>query len=202
MGLAHAVVTAVARDDLADGGAAGFAATIGAIRARCPGTAVEVLIPDCKGDPAALEAVFAAHPDVLNHNIETVARLQRAVRPSASYARSLAVLSRAAEAGLTVKSGLIIGMGETDDEILGALADLRSVGADVVTIGQYLRPTVRHLPVVRWVPPETFAFFQRRGEALGIPHVQSSPLTRSSYHARQAAISAGGASVATAAPSV
>ena len=202
MGLAHAVVTAVARDDLPDGGAAGFAATVSAIRARCPGTAVEVLIPDCKGDPAALKAVFAARPDVLNHNIETVARLQRAVRPSASYARSLAVLSRATEAGLTVKSGLIVGMGETDDEVLGALADLRSVGADIVTIGQYLRPTLRHLPVARWVPPETFAFFQRRGEALGIPHVQSSPLTRSSYHARQAATSAGGTTVATAATSI
>ena len=187
MGLAHAVVTAVARDDLGDGGAAAFAATICAIRARCPGTAVEVLIPDCKGDPAALGEVFAAGPDVLNHNIETVARLQRAVRPSASYARSLAVLSRAAEAGLTVKSGLIVGMGETDEEVLGALADLRAVGTDIVTIGQYLRPTARHLPVARWVPPETFEFYKRCGEALGIAHVQSSPLTRSSYHARQAA---------------
>jgi lipoic acid synthetase len=193
MGLSHAVVTAVARDDLDDGGAAGFAATVLAIRARCPGTAVEVLIPDCKGDPAALAAVFDARPDVLNHNLETVARLQRAVRPSASYARSLAVLARAKEAGLVTKSGLIVGMGETDDEVLGALADLRAVGVDIVTIGQYLRPTGRHLPVDRWVPPETFAAWAARGEAMGIAHVEASPLTRSSYHARQAAAGTGAA---------
>jgi lipoic acid synthetase len=187
MHLTHAVVTAVARDDLEDGGAAGFAATIAAIRARCPGTAVEVLIPDCKGDPVALGAIFEARPDVLNHNLETVARLQRAVRPSASYARSLAVLARAKDAGLVTKSGLIVGMGETDDEVLGALADLRAVGADIVTIGQYLRPTARHLPVARWVPPATFAAWAAAGEAMGIGHVEASPLTRSSYHARQAA---------------
>ncbi|HZQ57647.1 MAG TPA: lipoyl synthase [Acidimicrobiales bacterium] len=187
MGLTHAVVTAVARDDLDDGGAAGFVATIRAIRERCPGTAVEVLVPDCKGDPAALAAVFDARPDVLNHNIETVARLQQAVRPSASYARSLAVLARAKDAGLVTKSGLIVGMGETDAEVLGALADLRAVGVDIVTIGQYLRPTARHLPVARWVPPETFAEWAAAGEAMGIGHVEASPLTRSSYHARQAA---------------
>jgi lipoic acid synthetase len=198
MGLAHAVVTAVARDDLSDGGAAGFAATIRAIRDRCPGTAVEVLIPDCKGDPDALGVVFGARPDILNHNLETVARLQRAVRPSASYARSLAVLARAADAGLTTKSGLIVGMGETDDEVLAALADLRAVGVDIVTVGQYLRPTARHLPVARWVPPDTFVAYKEEGEALGIPHVESSPLTRSSYHARQAAAgAAGGATPAT-----
>src|ERR671913_862722 len=124
MGLAHAVVTAVARDDLPDGGARAFAATIEAVRRRVPGCAVEVLISDCKGDPASLEAVFAARPDVLNHNLETVARLQRAVRPSAGYARSLAVLARAKAAGLVTKSGLILGMGETDDEVRGTLADL------------------------------------------------------------------------------
>ncbi len=187
MGLTHAVVTAVARDDLDDGGAAGFVAVIRAVRARCPGTAVEVLIPDCKGDPDALGAIFDARPDVLNHNIETVARLQRAVRPSASYARSLAVLARAKEAGLVTKSGLIVGMGETDEEVLGAIADLRAVGVDIVTIGQYLRPTAWHLPVARWVPPETFAAWAAAGEAMGIRHVEASPLTRSSYHARQAA---------------
>jgi len=196
MGLAHAVVTAVARDDLGDGGAAGFVATIGAIRSRCPGTAVEVLIPDCKGSPEALAAIFAARPDVLNHNIETVARLQRAVRPSASYARSLAVLARAKEAGLVTKSGLIVGMGETDDEVLATLADLRAVGVAIVTIGQYLRPTARHLPVARWVPPEVFGAWAAAGEALGIGHVEASPLTRSSYHARQAAVGAGGATPA------
>jgi lipoic acid synthetase len=187
LGLAHAVVTAVARDDLADGGAAGFAATIAAVHERCPGTAVEVLIPDCRGEPAALRMIFDARPEVLNHNVETVARLQRAVRPSASYARSLAVLSRAKAAGLVTKSGLILGMGETFDEVVGALADLHGVGCDIVTIGQYLRPTARHLPVVRWWTPDEFDQLKAIGEAMGIPHVEASPLTRSSYHARQAA---------------
>ncbi len=187
MGLQHAVVTAVARDDVPDGGAAAFAATIRAVRARRPDCAVEVLIPDCKGDPAALAIIFDARPDVMNHNLETVARLQRVVRPSAGYARSLAVLARAKAAGLVTKSGLILGMGETDEEVLGALADLRAVGVDIVTIGQYLRPTADHLPVARWVEPAAFEALARAGEALGIPHVEASPLTRSSYHARQAA---------------
>ncbi len=195
LGLAHAVVTAVARDDLADGGAAGFAATIEAIHRRCPGTAVEVLIPDCRGEPAALKAIFAARPEVLNHNIETVARLQRAVRPSASYARSLAVLARAKAAGLTTKSGLILGMGETESEVTGALADLHGVGCDIVTIGQYLRPTARHLPVARWWAPDDFARLKDVGQAMGIPHVEASPLTRSSFHARQAADGGVGRSV-------
>ncbi|GAC1540430.1 MAG: hypothetical protein NVS3B12_27350 [Acidimicrobiales bacterium] len=190
MQLAHAVVTAVARDDLPDGGAAAFAATIRAIHARCPATAVEVLISDCRGDAKALESIFAARPEVLNHNLETVARLQRAVRPSAGYARSLSVLARAKASGLTTKSGLIVGMGETDEEVVGALVDLRSVGVDIVTIGQYLRPTSHHLPVARWVEPATFEIYRTVGEALGIPHVESSPLTRSSYHARQAAAGA------------
>ena len=187
MGLGFAVVTAVARDDLPDGGAGPFAATIEAIRRRTPGVQVEVLIPDCKGDEDALATIFAARPDVLNHNVETVPRLQRAVRPSAGYARSLGVLARAKEAGLVTKSGLIVGMGETDDEVLSTLADLRGVGIDIVTIGQYLRPTTHHLPVARWVEPATFAAYRDAGEALGIGHVESSPLTRSSYHARQAA---------------
>ena len=190
MGLEHAVITAVARDDLDDGGAAAFAATIRAIRARRPGCAVEVLVPDCKGDPDALDAIFAAQPDVLNHNLETVARLQRAVRPSAGYARSLAVLARAKAAGLTTKSGLILGMGETDDEVVAALGDLHGVGVDIVTIGQYLRPTAAHLPVARWVAPATFDALAAAGAAMGIPHVEASPMTRSSYHARQAARSA------------
>jgi lipoic acid synthetase len=187
LGLGHAVITTVARDDLADGGAAGFAATIAAIRRRVPSAAVEVLISDCKGDPASLAVVFAARPDVLAHNIETVARLQRAVRPSASYARSLGVLARAKSAGLTTKSGVIVGMGETWEEVVATLADLRGVGVDIVTIGQYLRPTSNHLPVVRWWTPEEFGQLKAAGEAMGIPHVESSPLTRSSYHARQAA---------------
>ncbi|MEA3056002.1 MAG: lipoyl synthase [Actinomycetota bacterium] len=187
MGLSHAVITAVARDDLDDGGAAAFAATITAVRARRPDCAVEVLIPDCKGDAGALDAIFAARPDVLNHNIETVARLQRAVRPSAGYARSLAVLARAKATGLTTKSGLILGLGETDDEVRDALADLRGVGVDIVTIGQYLRPTAAHLPVSRWVTPDAFEDLAAFGHSLGIPHVEASPMTRSSYHAREAA---------------
>ncbi len=187
LGLAHAVVTAVARDDLPDGGAGAFAATIDAIRRRCPGTAVEVLIPDCKGDEASLTTIFAARPEVLNHNLETVARLQRAVRPSASYARSLSVLGRAKEAGLVTKSGLILGMGETEGEVLGALTDLAAVGVDIVTLGQYLRPTADHLPVVRWWRPEEFDRLRQAGRALGLRHIEASPLTRSSYHARAAA---------------
>jgi len=187
MGLRFAVVTAVARDDLPDGGAAAFAATIRAIRTRSPGVSVEVLIPDCKGDPASLAVVFDERPDVLNHNLETVARLQRAVRPSAGYARSLAVLARAKAAGLTTKSSLIAGMGETQEEMVQTLADLRGVGVDIVTIGQYLRPTSHHLPVARWWTPDELATLKIIGEAMGIGHVEAGPLVRSSYHARQAA---------------
>ena len=186
MGLEYTVITAVARDDLPDGGAAGFAATVAAIRRRTPGVRVEVLIPDCKGDPDALAVVFDARPDVLNHNIETVARLQRVVRPSAGYARSLAVLARAKAAGLTTKSSIIVGLGETDDEVAQTMADLAAVGTDIVTAGQYLRPTTHHLPVARWVPPDTFEHFQEIGRSLGIAHVEASPLTRSSHHAQEA----------------
>jgi lipoic acid synthetase len=193
LGLAYAVVTAVARDDLPDGGATGYAETIRAIRRRCPSTAVEVLIPDCKGDAGSLATIFEARPDVLNHNLETVARLQRAVRPSAGYARSLAVLARAKEAGLVTKSGMILGMGEHRHEVVGALADLRAVGVDIVTLGQYLRPTATHLPVARWWTPEEFESLGAVGEEMGFAHVESSPLTRSSYHARGAAEAAVGA---------
>jgi lipoic acid synthetase len=178
----------VARDDLSDGGAAAFAATFSAIRRRSLTTAGEVLIPDCKGDPAALDAVFAARPDVLNHNVETVLRLQRVVRPSASYARSLAVLARAKAAGLVTKSGIMVGLGETEAEVLAVLRDLRSIGVDIVTIGQYLRPTIDHLPVARWWTPDEFDTLRVLGQAMGFRHVQSSPLTRSSYHAREAAL--------------
>jgi lipoic acid synthetase len=187
MGLSHAVVTAVARDDLPDGGAAAFAAVIRAVRRRSLTTAVEVLIPDCKGDPSALETIFAARPDVLNHNVETVPRLQRVVRPSAGYARSLAVLARAKAAGLTTKSGLMVGLGETEAELVAVMRDLRSIGVDIVTIGQYLRPTKDHLAVARWWRPDEFDALRMAGEAMGFAHVQSSPLTRSSYHARDAA---------------
>ena len=185
MGLAHVVVTAVARDDLADGGAQAFASTIEAIRARTPGTSVEVLIADCKGEESALRAIFAAHPDVLGHNIETVLRLQRAVRPSASYARSLAVLAAAKASGLTTKSGIMLGLGETEAEVDGAFVDLAAVGVDIVTIGQYLRPSAAHLPVARWWTPAEFAALRERALRYGFAHVEASPLTRSSYHARE-----------------
>jgi lipoyl synthase len=199
MNLEHAVVTAVARDDLPDGGASGFAETVRAVRRRSPGTAVELLIPDCKGDPTALETVFASRPDVLNHNLETVLRLQRVVRPQASYARSLSVLARAKAAGLVTKSGLIVGMGETEEEVVGALADLRGVGVDIVTIGQYLRPSASHLPVVRWWTPAEIDAVAEAGRAMGFAHVEASPLTRSSYHARSSLDAAQGSPAATAA---
>jgi lipoic acid synthetase len=187
LGLAHAVITCVARDDLVDGGASGFVQTVAAIRQESPATAVELLISDAKGDPASLNAIFDAAPDVLNHNIETVPRLQRAVRPSASYARSLAVLARARAAGLVTKSGLVVGMGESYEEVVSTLADLHGVGVEIVTIGQYLRPTTNHLPVARWWTPDEFERVKAAGEEMGIRHVEASPLTRSSYHARQAA---------------
>ncbi len=190
MGLSFAVITTVARDDLTDGGAGQFVRTIQAIRHRSPDVGIEVLISDCQGDADALGSIIDAAPDVLNHNIETVARLQRAARPSASYARSLSVLARSKAAGLTTKSGLIVGMGESDDEIRQTLDDLAAVGVDIVTIGQYLRPTRAHLPVATWWEPEAFDRWKRYGEGTaGIGHVESSPLTRSSYHAKQAAAS-------------
>ena len=187
MGLDHAVLTMVARDDLADGGMAHVAACVEAIRARRPSARVETLISDAKGDEASLDLLFAVRPDVLNHNIETVARLQRAVRPSAGYARSLAVLARAKASGLVTKSSLMVGLGETDQEIVGCLADLAGIGTDIVTIGQYLRPTSHHAPVARWAEPAEFERWKRIGESFGIGHVEASPLTRSSYHAKQAA---------------
>ncbi len=186
-GLSHAVLTMVARDDLADGGMAHVAACVTAIRDVMPSTRIETLISDAKGDAAALALLFDARPDVLNHNIETVPRLQRAVRPSAGYARSLSVLALAKAAGLTVKSGLVVGMGETPAEVDGVLLDLASLGVDIVTIGQYLRPTSHHLPVQRWVEPHEFERWKALGESFGIGHVEASPLTRSSYHARQSA---------------
>ena len=187
MELEFAVVTTVARDDLPDEGAGAMAATVRAIRDRNADVQVEVLISDCRGQASALDLIFESRPDVLNHNVETVPRLQRAVRPSAGYARSLAVLSRAKRAGLLTKSGLVVGMGETDDEIASVLADLAGIGVSIVTIGQYLRPTSTHLPVDRWVTPEQFSMFAAIGRELGIDHVESSPLTRSSFHAKQAA---------------
>jgi lipoic acid synthetase len=188
MGLQHAVITSVNRDDLDDGGAGIFAQTIVETRRMSPGTEIEVLIPDFKGDREALQTVMDARPEVLNHNTETVLRLQRDIRTSANYGRSLALLWRAKQMypeGL-IKSGLIVGMGETGEEVLATLADMRAVGIDIVTIGQYLRPTARHRPIHRYVHPDEFAEYKDFGEGLGIPHVESGPLVRSSYHAKEA----------------
>lgn len=188
MKLRHAVLTAVDRDDLPDGGASIFARTIHEIRERLPDCDVEVLIGDFKGDRDLLEVVMGAKPTVLNHNTETVLRLQREIRTAANYARSLTLLARAKwqNPSGTVKSGLIVGMGESDAEIEGALADLNTVGVDVVTIGQYLRPTARHRSIHRYVHPDVFHEYKRIGESFGISHVESGPLVRSSYHAREA----------------
>jgi lipoic acid synthetase len=187
MDLDHTVLTMVARDDLPDGGMGHVAHCVEAIRDVRPGTTVETLISDAKGSRDALGLLFDVRPDVLNHNLETVARLQRAVRPSAGYARSLSVLAHAKAAGLVTKSGIMVGLGETDGEIVGALADLAGIGCDIVTIGQYLRPTTHHLPVARWAEPAEFERWKAIGERLGIGHVEASPLTRSSYHAKDAA---------------
>ena len=186
MGLRHAVITSVNRDDLPDGGSTIFARTVQEVRKRVPECDVEVLIPDFKGARADLERVMEAGPAVLNHNTETVLRLQREVRTAASYGRSLALLARAKwyRPDGVVKSGLIVGMGETRDEVLGAIADLRAVGVDVVTVGQYLRPTVRHRPVDRYVHPDEFADYAAFGRRIGLAHIESGPLVRSSYHAR------------------
>ncbi|HOE00942.1 MAG TPA: lipoyl synthase [Kiritimatiellia bacterium] len=183
MGLRYVVVTSVTRDDLPDGGAAHFAATIHALRARIPGVEVEVLIPDLQGDTTALDIVLAAQPDILNHNLETVARLQPTVRPQADYARSLGVLRYAAQAGARVKSGLMLGMGETREELMAALHDLRAAGVTLLTLGQYLAPSAAHHPVARFVPPEEFAALHEQALALGFVAVAAGPQVRSSYHA-------------------
>lgn len=188
LGLRHAVVTSVNRDDLRDGGASHFAAVIRAIRARIPGCRVEVLVPDFQGSREAMKTVLDAGPDVLNHNIETVPRLYREVRFGARYERSLEMLAFAAELrpDIPVKSGLMVGLGETDDEVISTLRDLRRHGVSIVTIGQYLRPTLQHLPVLRYVTPEQFAGYRRAAQEMGFEHVESGPFVRSSYHAAEA----------------
>ena len=185
MGLKHVVVTSVNRDELKDGGATLFAATIRWIRRLNPTCTVEVLTPDFKGVMEALQVVMDAKPDVYNHNVETVPRLYRRVRPQAIYERSLKVLQAAKRMnpGKPTKSGFMLGLGETHDEIEALLADLHAHDVDIVTIGQYLRPTPDHLPIERYVPPDEFREYARLGKSLGIPHVQSGPLVRSSYHA-------------------
>ena len=186
LGLSHVVITAVNRDDLADGGASQFVACVEAVRQRSPLTTIELLIPDFCGDWQALAAVMASGPDVLNHNIETVPRLYRRARPQAIYERSLELLRRVQEGWprTYTKSGLMVGLGETDTEVLAVLADLRRHAVDIVTIGQYLSPGPKHLPVDRFVTPEQFESYREYGESqLGFLQVVSSPLTRSSYHA-------------------
>jgi len=185
MGISHAVITSVNRDELKDGGADIFRRTILAIRKQAPGVTVEVLIPDFRGSREALAAVMSARPDVLNHNVETVPRLYPTVRPQAKYPRSLDVLRNAKEMDPTAltKSGLMVGLGETYDEVLQVMRDLRDVNCDILTVGQYLRPTRAHLPVERYWSPEEFAQLRDDGVRLGFLHVESGPLVRSSYHA-------------------
>ncbi len=183
LGLAHVVVTSVTRDDLPDGGAAHFAATIHAIRAALPHCTVEVLIPDFQGSMAALDTVLSAGPHVLNHNVETAPALYDHIRPQADYARSLELLTRINARGYTSKSGLMVGLGETDGHVRGVLDDLAAIDCHIVTIGQYMRPSRRHLPVARYVHPETFAAYASYGTEQGIARIFSAPLVRSSYNA-------------------
>ena len=192
LSLSHAVVTSVNRDDLPDGGAAHFSATIRSIRARLPGCTVEVLVPDFCGNWDALEVVLAEQPEILNHNTETVARLYRRVRPEARYDRSLELLARAdrrrrsAGGSMKTKSGVMVGLGETMDELLGTLRDLRAAACDIATIGQYLQPYEKRLPVEKYYKPSEFETLRTEGEAMGFLRVESGPLVRSSYHARRA----------------
>jgi lipoic acid synthetase len=185
MGLRYAVVTSVNRDDQPDGGAGIFARTIAEIRRRVPDCKIEVLIPDFRGDWQALETVIGACPDVLGHNAETVPRLYREVRKGAIYERSLELLRRAKFLAprMPTKTGLMLGLGETHEEVLGAMQDLAARGASILTLGQYLQPTREHLPVVRFVHPEEFAEYKRLGGQMGFAHIESGPLVRSSYHA-------------------
>lgn len=187
MGLRHAVITMVTRDDLADGAAAHVVATIEAVRARTPGVAVEVLVSDFGGEGTSVDAVADARPDVFNHNVETVPRLYETVRPGADYRRSLAVLARAGERvpSMPTKSGLMLGLGETHDEVVEVMRDLREAGVGLLTLGQYLRPSAAHLPVAAFIEPDEFAGLARIGRHLGFSGVASAPFVRSSYHAAE-----------------
>ncbi len=185
MGLAHAVVTSVNRDELEDGGAGIFAETIRQIHALCSGTTVEVLTPDFKGELEPLRAVLEAKPEIFAHNTETVPRLYRRVRPQARYERSLAVLRNAKRLGATAKSGIMLGLGESFDEVIQTMADIRAQGTDILTVGQYLRPSPVHLPIERYWTPEEFEELKVAGRRMGYRHVESGPLVRSSYHAER-----------------
>lgn len=187
MGLKYAVLTSVTRDDLPDGGAGQFAATVGAIRETSPGTAVEVLTPDFQGDQRAINTVAASGPAVYNHNVETVPRLYREVRPGADFRRSLGVLKTAGEAGMPTKSGLMVGLGERPAEVEEVLEDLRGAGVQMLTIGQYLSPSPRHLPAKEFVRPEVFQEYGRLARSLGFSEVASGPFVRSSYWAEELA---------------
>ena len=185
LGLRHAVITSVNRDELEDGGAAIFAETIRQTRQLSPSCTIEVLIPDFEGNESALAMVCVEMPEILNHNIETVRRLFPAIRPQGKYQRSIELLGKAKQWGMRTKSGLILGMGETIDEAREVMRDLRSVGCDIMTIGQYLQPTRQHLPVARFYDPSEFAMLKVEGMAIGFTHIESGPLVRSSYHAEQ-----------------
>jgi lipoyl synthase len=185
LNLSYAVITSVTRDDLPDGGAGHFARTIAEIRRLQPNCKIEVLVPDFQGSEAALTTVLDAHPDVLNHNIETVPRLYSLARPQADYQRSLQLLSRAAKLNARTKSGIMVGLGETTEEVEQVMADLVNTGCRMLTIGQYLQPSKKHLPVARYVAPEEFQQYKRVALELGFKHVESGPLIRSSYHANQ-----------------
>jgi lipoic acid synthetase len=185
MNLGHVVITSVNRDELPDGGAGVWAETIRQIRLQSPGTSVEVLIPDFCGDWDALQLVLDAKPDILNHNVESVPRLYKVVRPQAKYRRSLELLQRVKAQGFVTKTGMMLGLGEEEHEIDAVLDDLVSIGCDILTLGQYLQPTVKHLSVERWVHPDEFAEWKARGERKGLRHVESGPLVRSSYHAEK-----------------
>ena len=186
MELTHAVITSVNRDDLPDGGSAFFAKTIHEVKSLNPSTSVEVLIPDFKGDRGAIDNIIEASPEVLNHNLETVPRLQREIRTAASYGRSLSLLQYAKDSAFLgkTKTGLIVGMGEEFEEVIAVLEDLSQINVDIVTIGQYLRPTAKHRPIHRYVDKEEFIQYKSIGESFGIPHIESGPLVRSSYHAK------------------
>lgn len=183
MGLRHCVVTSVARDDLKDGGASVWAATIRAIHNRCPDTAVEVLVPDFRGNTDHVDTVLSAGPEIFNHNLETVKRLQRPIRKTARYDRSLAVLSHASKKGYSTKSGIMLGIGESEPEVHEVLNDIHAAGVRILTIGQYLSPSGKHAPVDRWVTPGEFAHWKEVGLEIGFDVVESGPLVRSSYHA-------------------
>lgn len=183
MAVQHAVITSVNRDELDDGGAGIFAETIRLAREARPGITVEVLIPDFRGDEQALRVLVDARPDILNHNTETVPRLYPTVRPQAKYTRSLQLLERGKQWGMVTKSGLMLGLGETTEEIVEVMSDLRAVSCDILTLGQYLQPSREHLPVHRYVHPDEFTMLKERGISMGFRHVESGPLVRSSYHA-------------------